>query len=130
MTGLETAHYLAANSNDVSVFEMADEIGPGLYFQNLIDVMNHIKPLGVKLYPKHKLVKIEGKNVVFENTETGTSEYYEFDYVVLSLGRVPSKESIDEIKSAFDRVFVLGDAREVGRIRNAMETGFLTAYNL
>jgi 2,4-dienoyl-CoA reductase-like NADH-dependent reductase (Old Yellow Enzyme family)/thioredoxin reductase len=130
MTGLETAHYLAENSNDVSVFEMADEIGPGLYFQNLIDVMSHIEPLGVKLYPKHKLVKIEENKVTFENTETGENEYYDFDYIVISLGTAPNKELIDEIKSAFDKVSVLGDAKKVGRIRNAMETGFISAYNL
>lgn len=130
MTGLETAHYLAVNNNDVSVFEMAEEIGPGLYFQNLMDMLSHIEPLGVKLYPKHKLVKIKGNEVVFENTETGADKHYEFDYIVLSLGRTPNKELVDEIKLGFDNVFVLGDAKEVGKIRNAMESGFLSAYNL
>ncbi|ADQ08089.1 NADH:flavin oxidoreductase/NADH oxidase [Caldicellulosiruptor hydrothermalis 108] len=130
LTGLETAHYLAENNNDVSIFEMADEIGPGAYFQNLIDVLNHLKAFNVKLYPKRKLVKIDENIAIFENTETKVQEQYEFDYIVLSLGRVPNKEYVDEIKSNFDKVFILGDAKEIGTIRNAMESGFLTAYNL
>ncbi|ADL08293.1 FAD-dependent oxidoreductase [Thermosediminibacter oceani] len=130
MTGLETAHYLAAGGNDVSVFEMADEIGPGLYFQNLIEVLGHLESFKVKLYPKHKLVKIDEDKVVFENTKTGENEDYEFDYIVLSLGRIPNTGLVDEIKEAFDRVFVLGDAEKVGKIRNAMESGFTAAYNL
>ncbi|WAM36034.1 FAD-dependent oxidoreductase [Caldicellulosiruptor acetigenus] len=130
LTGLETAHYLAENNNDVSIFEMADEIGPGAYFQNLIDVLNHLKAFNVKLYPKRKLVKIDENIAIFENTETKAQEEYEFDYIVLSLGRVSNKEYVEEIKSNFDKVFVLGDAKEIGTIRNAMESGFLTAYNL
>lgn len=130
MTGLETAHYLAVDGNDVSVFEMADEIGPGLFFQNLIDILGHLGPFKVKLYPKHKLVEIGEDKVIFENTETKENIYQVFDYVVLSLGRTPNTELIDEIKAAFDNVVVLGDAKQAGKIRNAMESGFMAAYNL
>ncbi|MBE0068368.1 FAD-dependent oxidoreductase [Thermoanaerobacterium thermosaccharolyticum] len=130
MTGLETAHYLAVDGNDVSVFEMADEIGPGLFFQNLIDILGHLGSFKVKLYPKHKLVEIGEDKVVFENTETKENVHQVFDYVVLSLGRTPNTELIDEIKAAFDNVVVLGDAKQAGKIRNAMESGFMAAYNL
>ncbi len=130
MTGLETAHYLAVDGNDVNVFEMADEIGPGLFFQNLIDILGHLGSFKVKLYPKHKLVEIGEDKVVFENTETKENVHHVFDYVVLSLGRTPNTELIDEIKAAFDNVVVLGDAKQAGKIRNAMESGFMAAYNL
>lgn len=130
MTGLETAHYLACAGNEVSVFEMLDDIGPGLFFQNLIDVMGHLNSFGVKFYPKHKLVEIGEDKVVFENTQTKEKSSHAFDYVVLSLGRTPNTELIDEIKSVFDNVIVLGDAQKAGKIRNAMESGFMAAYEL
>jgi pyruvate/2-oxoglutarate dehydrogenase complex dihydrolipoamide dehydrogenase (E3) component len=38
MTGLETAELLAEQGNTVTVYEMANQIGGGAYFQNLIDV--------------------------------------------------------------------------------------------
>lgn len=130
LTGIETAHYLAVNENQVSVFEMEDEIGPGVYFQNLIDVMNHMKPFGVKFYPKHKLIEIDGNTAIFENTETKEEHSYDFDYIVLTLGTTPNRKSVDEIKESFSKVSVLGDAEKAGKIRNAMEGGFEIAYKL
>jgi NADPH-dependent 2,4-dienoyl-CoA reductase/sulfur reductase-like enzyme len=130
MTGIETAHLLAERGNEVSLFEMADQIGPGVYFQNLIDLMKQIGKLGVKLYPRHKLVKVEKGVAVFEETGSGGRKEYPFDAIVLSIGAEPNRELIEEIQGNFDRVHLLGDALKVGRIRNAMETGFITAYNL
>ena len=130
LTGIETAHLLISDKNQVSVFEMEDEIGPGVYFQNLIDVMNHMRPLGVKLYPKHKLIEIDGSTAIFENTETKEKQSYNFDYIVISLGTTPNRELIDEIEENFSKVSVLGDAKKSGRIRNAMESGFELAYKL
>ncbi|MPW27162.1 NAD(P)-binding protein [Alkalibaculum sp. M08DMB] len=130
MTGLETAHLLAENKNEVHVFEMADDIGPGLYFQNLIDIMNHLGPLGVQFYPKHRLVKIENGCAVFEKTDKSESVECKYDYIVISLGTCPNNDMIQEIESKFDNVRVLGDAKNVGKIRNAIESGFLNAYQL
>ena len=42
MTGIETAELLCEQGNKVSVFEMADDIGPGIFFQNLIDVLGRV----------------------------------------------------------------------------------------
>lgn len=130
MTGIETAHLLAANQNQVTIFEMADEIGPGIYFQNLIDGLNHLKALDVKMYPNHKLTEIDGASAIFENTKTQATEKYDFDRIIISLGTRSNLELIDEIKANFERVEVLGDAQKAGRIRNAIETGFVKAYEL
>ena len=130
LTGLETAYFLADKGNEVSVFEMEDEIGPGVYFQNLIDILKQIETFGVKLYPKHKLVEIKGNRAIFENTESKENVSYDFDYIVLAIGIKPNKELIDEIEENFSNVHVIGDAKQVGRIRNAMETGFELAYKL
>lgn len=130
MTGIETAHFLAENGNEVSIFEMADTIGPGLFFQNLIDIMSQIGKLGVKLYPKHKLLKLEKGAAIFETSESGAKKEYQFDAIVISVGAAPNRELTEEIQSHLERVYVLGDALKVSRIRNAMETGFITAYNL
>ena len=130
LTGIETAHLLAKNGNQVSLFEMADAIGPGIYFQNLIDLMSRIGKLGVQMYPKHKLVKVEKGTAVFEETDSGAEKAYSFDAIVISVGAEPNRELTEEIQAEFERVYLLGDASEVGKIRNAMETGFMTAYNL
>lgn len=82
------------------------------------------------MYLKWKLVKIDENIVIFENIEIKVQEEYEFDYIVFFLGRVLNKEYVEEIKFNFDKVFVFGDVKEIGIIRNVMEFGFLIVYNL
>jgi NADPH-dependent 2,4-dienoyl-CoA reductase/sulfur reductase-like enzyme len=129
-TGLETAHFLAEQGNEVSLFEMADTIGPQIFFQNRIDLLSQLGKLGVKLYPKHKLVKLENGTAFFTKAESGETSEYSFDAVAISVGAEPNQELTEEIQGHFQRVYVLGDAQKVGRIRNALEAGFITASAL
>lgn len=130
MTGIETAELLAEQGNEVTVFEMAENIGPGLFFQNLIDVMGRIQTYGVKLCPEHKLVEINGTKAVFELTKTGENKEYEFDYIIISLGTRPNTDLLEEIRQNFKNVTILGDAKKPGKIRHAMESGFVGAFAL
>jgi NADH:flavin oxidoreductases, Old Yellow Enzyme family len=130
MTGLETSELLAEMGNEVTVFEMADNIGPGLFFQNLIDIMGRVSQYGVKLYPKHKLIKIENGKATFELMESNEIKNYAFDNIIVSLGTRSNTELLEEINTNFKIVKILGDASKPGKIRNAMETGFVNAYNL
>lgn len=132
MTGIETAHFLAEKDNDLSLFEMESEIGPDLYFQNLIDHMNYIKKLGVDLYPGHRLNKIRNGRAVFDlmDSDSNQTKEYNFDYIILALGRKTNNELIAEIQSEFLNVKILGDANKVGKIRNAVESGFKAACSL
>ena len=129
MTGIETAEYLADQGNDVDVYEMMDDIGPGMHFQTLIDVLGRIEPLGVGLFPKHKLVEIKDGSADFENTETGEKVTAEFDYLVLSLG-TRGVEVPEDIKAAFPDIIAIGDAEKAGRIQHATSTGFKVGYEL
>ncbi|OBR94228.1 MULTISPECIES: FAD-dependent oxidoreductase [Clostridium] len=130
MTGIETAELLGSQGNKVTVFEMADEIGPGIFFQNLIDVMGRIAEHEIKLYPKHKLVKIDGTTVTVETTDTQESKNFDFDAVVVSLGTASNKELVEEIKTVFDKVVLLGDAAKAGRIEAAVGSGYKAAFEL
>ncbi|HCX63587.1 MAG TPA: NADH:flavin oxidoreductase [Eubacteriaceae bacterium] len=130
MTGMETAHFLADRGNKVQLFEMADEIGPGLFFQNLIDIMKHVMPLGVELYPRQKLVHVEENKATFENTKDGVCQEFEFDYLVLSMGNRPNEVDLQEYKEAFQTVVSIGDGNKVGKIRDAMEDGYRAAMQL
>ena len=130
MTGIETAELLGDRGNKVTVFEMADDIGPGIFFQNLIDVMGRVSTHGTKLYPKHRLVEIDGTTAAFENTETKEQESFDFDAIVVSLGTSSNMELKEELDKEFERVVYLGDAKQAGRIENAVRTGYLAAAQL
>lgn len=130
MTGIETAEYLASQGNKVSVFEMAGEIGPGIFFQNLIDVMGRINEYKPRFYPNHRLMELKGTTAVFEVTDTRRKAEYDFDSVIVSLGMRSNRELAGEVESVFDRVVYLGDARQAGRIEQAIRNGYLEAAEL
>jgi NADPH-dependent 2,4-dienoyl-CoA reductase/sulfur reductase-like enzyme len=116
MTGLETAEYLAARGSQVSVFEMAEEIGPRQYIQNLVDVLGRLRGLGVTLNPGHRLVAVEGGTVRFEH-DGAPVVVEDVDAVVLSLGTRPVRDLVEGAERRFERVRVLGDSAATGRIR-------------
>ncbi|WP_455714500.1 oxidoreductase [Anaerosporobacter sp.] len=129
-TGLETAEFLCEKGNDVTVVEMKDSVGEGLYVQHYLDAMDKLSKYNVTYKDKTKLVEIKKKAVVLENVKEGTKEEYPIDYVVLALG-VHSVNPLEEAtKELCDKVFVIGDAAKVGRIEGAVRSGFEVAYTL
>ncbi|BAH08093.1 FAD-dependent oxidoreductase [Clostridium kluyveri] len=130
MTGLETAHLLASMGNEITIFEMAEDIGPGLFFQNLIDIQEKLMKFNTKQYTNHKLSRIFENTAEFEVINEGSIKKYDFDYIVISLGTQSNTYLKDELSTNFEIVELLGDSKKPGRIRKAVETGFLAAYNL
>lgn len=130
MTGIETAELLAGQGNTVTVFEMADEIGPGLYFQNLLDVLARLQAGDVQLLIGHRLMEIREHTAVFQQVETSEIKEYDFDGIVMSLGNISSSQGVKELTQQFQRVSLLGDAVRPGRIRNALENAYNEAYSL
>ncbi|MEK4324511.1 FAD-dependent oxidoreductase [Paenibacillus sp. FSL R7-0312] len=130
MTGLETAEYLAEQGNQVTVVEMQPRVGPDAYLPNLIDIITRLKKNGVQLLASTKLVEVREGAVVLENVSTGDISVQDTDAVVLSIGVKPERGFVDELKRAMPQVKVLGDAAKPGRIGQAIQSGFETAYVL
>lgn len=68
--------------------------------------------------------------MVLENVSTGDISVQDTDAVVLSIGVKPERGFVDELKRAMPQVKVLGDAAKPGRIGQAIQSGFETAYVL
>ncbi len=133
LTGLETAEKLADDGNRVMVVEMEKEIGPGAYHQNLDDVLLHLKRHNPVFITSHKLVEIREGEIVLEHVKSGSRAIRQVDQVVLSVGARSEDTLAAELKglkARFPRVLVIGDAREPGRIANAVKDGFDIAWNL
>lgn len=130
MTGLETAEYLAARKNKVTVVEMQHKIGPDAYLPNLIDITSRLKKYNVEMLPSMKLIEIRNNEIVLENMRDSSTLTKKTDAVVLSLGVKQNLALIEEIEKIFPIVKVLGDANKPGRIAQAIHTGFETAYFL
>jgi len=130
MTGLETAEKLAEDGNRIMVIEMADELGPGVYFQNLDDVLDRLLEHHPELITSQKLVEIRPGEITLEHVRTCVRVERQVDNVVLAIGVRSDDRLADELKSYLGRVLIVGDSRCPGRIFNAVRDGFDTAWNL
>ncbi len=130
MTGLETAEKLAEDGNQITIVEMMDEIGPGAYHQNFDDAMMRLKQYAPEFIPGHKLMNIGPDNITLESTKDGSSIERPADQVVLAVGVRSNNALVEELKGKFERVYAIGDAKQIGRIANATKDGFDTAWNL
>ncbi|MDK2966146.1 NAD(P)/FAD-dependent oxidoreductase [Lacrimispora sp.] len=129
LTGMETAELLASLGNNLEIVDMADEIGPGAYWQPLTDIKKKLGASNPEYYPGHKLLEILPDGVVLEDKE-GNKKKLDADAVVLSLGVKPDNQLADELKKEFENVIVIGDANHIGRIKQAVASGYREAYRL
>ncbi|MDR1807846.1 MAG: NAD(P)/FAD-dependent oxidoreductase [Propionibacteriaceae bacterium] len=128
MTGLETAEYLAAQGNEIALFEMLPDIGPGLFFQNLIDIMSRLGAHHPEVHTLHELVGIDGGTATF--TTGGETVTYPADAFVISLGVTPNNEFAAAVQAEYPRTVVVGDAVKGGKLEPAISGGYLAAFNL
>jgi 2,4-dienoyl-CoA reductase-like NADH-dependent reductase (Old Yellow Enzyme family)/NADPH-dependent 2,4-dienoyl-CoA reductase/sulfur reductase-like enzyme len=119
MTGLETAEILAMNGCRLTLVEMLESVGPGIYPAVVMDIMKRILPHNPQVLTGHRLEKISSEGIELQRLLDGKTVTIDVDKVVLSLGVRPDITFVDEIRSAFARVRVVGDAVQGGRIMEA-----------
>ena len=123
MTGIEVAEMLSSEQEcHVDLYEMVDQIGPGIFFQNMIDIMGRLGQTDTTLNPGHKLLKVEGNVATFEKAD-GEQVEAEFDHLVLSLGMRPTAAPEWAAELGVP-VIVAGDSEKVGRIQEAVTGGY------
>ena len=127
MTGLECAEGLCLSGCEVSIIEMLDHVGAGMFSVIVADMMERIKPYHPEIYTSHKLKAITLEGAVAENLESGEDVLIKAETVVLSLGVRPDEGTAEQFRSAFDNVLVIGDNEKSGRIPHAMRDGYSKA---
>lgn len=127
LTGLETAEMLLSRGLEVSIVEMATQIGPGIFGAILNDELSRITPHNPGLYPGHKLLSIGEGCVKLEKADGGQVELAA-DSVVLALGVRPRVDVVKAFERGCRNVRAAGDARQGGRIATAVREGYEAAY--
>lgn len=130
LTGLETAEMLLSRGLNVSIVEMAPQIGPGIFGAILNDELSRITPHAPAMYPGHKLISIQKGCITLEKTEDNTRVDIKADSVVLALGVRPNTELAESFQCTCNQVITVGDARKSGRIATAIREGYEAAYVL
>ena len=126
MHGLETADLLAEQGNQVTIIEMADQIAPGTYHQHTEDILPRLKALNVEFLTGWKLASVGKNTITLEPAAGGTQIEKPAEQVVMSVGVRSDNALYEEIKDCFERAFLIGDAKQIGRIAQATHG----AYNL
>ena len=121
MTGLETAETLIAAGCSVTIAEMQDTVGPGMYAPIVDDVMSRITPGGARILTGHRLLRITEAGAELKRLSDGENVFVKASCIVLAMGVRPRKETAETFKAAFDNVVVIGDARRGGRILEATQ---------
>jgi NADPH-dependent 2,4-dienoyl-CoA reductase/sulfur reductase-like enzyme len=126
MTGIETTDLLTERGCELTLYEMMPDIGPGVYFQNMMYIMPRLGAHGVQFFPSHKLLAIEGNSARFERVDK-TVVTQEADFFVVSLGTRPNLDSINPLIEAYPHAILVGDANKPGRITAATHDGWTAA---
>lgn len=126
LTGLETAEILLDQSDDLTLVEMLDIIGAGVYPVILNDVLGRLNK--VKMMPNHKLEQITDNSVSLTEVESGKKINLPADNVVISLGVAPNSDIVDLFSEKFDRTVVIGDASQGVNIYDALKDGYTYAF--
>jgi 2,4-dienoyl-CoA reductase-like NADH-dependent reductase (Old Yellow Enzyme family)/thioredoxin reductase len=133
LTGLEAADILTERGASITLAEMMDEVGPGLFPVVKNDIMARVSKGGPAILAGHRLVSVEKKHDCLRVTmKRGTDDVCaEADYVVLALGVRPNALAVEKFEAAFgaNRVFAIGNAARPGRIYEAIRDGYDAAYS-
>lgn len=130
MTGIETAEYLCARGNKVTVVDMLNKIAPDGNATIVADVMGRLKKYGVSFLLEHTLKEILPEGVLLEEKAGGAQKTLGADAVVLSLGMRPNNALAEDLKARDYLTRVIGDALKVGKIAPATRGGFEAGRSL
>ena len=130
LTGLETAEYLCAEGNKVTIIDMLDKVAPNTNHTNVADVCGRLGKHGASYLLGHALKEIKADGVILENLESHEESNVAVDAVVLSLGNRPDQTLASELEAKGLCVKLVGNAIKDGTIAPAVRTGYEAAREL
>jgi 2-enoate reductase len=129
LTGCEIAYEMALKGKKAVIVEMQDDIlkVDGLSAANSNFLREAIRYYGIGVYLENTLVKVEkdgdGVKVAIKDKE-GKETLLKADSVILSVGYVPDTSLTGLMPDAH----IIGDAKQVGNLKNVIFNAYDTAY--
>ena len=130
LTGLETAEYLCAGGNQVTIVDMLDKPAPNANHTNVADVCRRLTKFGANYLLGHSLKEIKEDGVVLEKMENKEEVIVPVDAIVLSLGFIPDQSLVPGLEEKGVEVKLIGSAVKDGTIAPATRTGYEAAREL
>jgi NADPH-dependent 2,4-dienoyl-CoA reductase/sulfur reductase-like enzyme len=124
MVGCETALYLSAQDNQVTVVEMQEGAAQDTDFITRADILSRMKEARIEILAGRKAEKIIAGDVFLRNS-AGKGEEIKGDIVVLALGSVPAGDLKNSLQGKVKEIHTIGDAHQPRKIIEAVYEGFL-----
>lgn len=125
LVGLETAEFLAEQGYSVTILEMQDSVGQGVYASVVFTLTKALKEHNASILTGHRLTAVTAEGV--QALTADGSAVVPCDAVVLALGSKPDEAVVSAFQSAFPGIAVIGDALAGRRIMEATTEGYLRA---
>lgn len=127
LIGLEISVSLLKNNNHVIIVEMLDELGRGMEMIEKTFILKELKKGDIEIYLNSRVEKIIENKVIIKGENN--IEIDGIDHIIVSTGMKSynplEKELINKIP-----VYVVGDARKVGKAQDAIKDAYETAKKL
>ncbi len=127
LIGTEIASALADRGNEVIIVEMLDEIARGMEMLERKLTLQKLTQKGVKIFKETRVSRIDGDKVYLEGAAneviTGV------DHIILATGMKSYNPLEPELEGKIT-LYVIGDARQVGKVKDAIRDGFELAVKL
>ena len=119
---------LTRGVHNVSVVEMGSRFAPDINPGSRWSIMYRTKQLGVNLMKETKVLKLCKDSVIVENADG--QQTIPADSIVIAAGARPNNGLYETLKDKLDKVDVIGDAVNVGRIHDAVESAYKLAMTI
>ncbi|MCF7928691.1 MAG: FAD-dependent oxidoreductase, partial [Spirochaetales bacterium] len=127
LIGMELASKLVEKNNDVTIVEMLPEVATGMEMIEKSMTMKKLAQKNVTIYTNFKVEEIDRSRVILNGDEQRILE--DIDHIVVTAGMRSRNDMKEEIEPELP-VYVIGDAKKVGKAQTAILSGRTTALQL
>ncbi len=127
LIGVEIASKLLEKDNRVIIVEMLEEIAQGMEMIEKTLTLKKLKMKNVPIYTGCQVTKIDGGKVFLSGEKEMVLQGV--DKIVVATGMKSFAPLYDHLKTKVP-VFLIGDAKKVGKAQDAIRDAFVTAMNL
>lgn len=128
LVGLETAEFLAEKGHSVTVVEMRDAVGIGVYASVVFTLKKALAEHGATILTGHRLTAVTPDGAEAQAGEE--TVLIPCDFTVLALGSQPESPVLSQFLAVFPEAAVIGDALAGRRMMEATAEGYLRALHI
>jgi 2,4-dienoyl-CoA reductase-like NADH-dependent reductase (Old Yellow Enzyme family)/thioredoxin reductase len=126
----EVAEFMAGRGKNVTMVEMRDLIAFDMEPSFRQMLIARLQQLGVRMITRTRVQEVTRGGVLAEDLEREEVREFPADGVVIALGAEPVEFPVERLEQAGIPVRVIGDAREVQGIAEAVRDGFLAGISV